>query len=80
VYLVEVSELSDLAPQVLHDLLVVSEALGGVLATGLKDGGAEGKAFKVVLVQVSIVVNVCEKQRAALLSNPSGDEFSRGVA
>jgi hypothetical protein len=69
-YLVEVSELCDLAPQVLHDLLVVSEALSGVLAPAFDDGGAESQALEVILVQVAIVVNVCGKQSesAALYS------------
>jgi hypothetical protein len=62
-YLVEVSELGDLAPQVLHDLLVVSEALSGVLAPAFNDGGAESQALEVVLVQVAIVVNVWKAER-----------------
>lgn len=79
-YLVEVSELSDLAPQVLHDLLVVSETLSGVLAPAFNDGGAEGQALEVVLVQVAIVVNVCGESRESgvTLRVPRAVAYSRG--
>ena len=57
-YLVEISQFSDLVPQVSHDLLVLLE--GGVvpLAFALNDGVANGQAFEVVLVQEAVVVNV----------------------
>jgi hypothetical protein len=77
-YLVEVSELSDLAPQVLHDLLVVSEALSGVLAPAFNDGGAESQALEVILVQVAIVVNVCGKQSERAMLTPKSFWNSRG--
>merc|ERR1712018_1088711 len=56
--LVEISQFSDLVPQVSHDLLVLLE--GGVvpLAFALNDGVANGQAFEVVLVQEAVVVNV----------------------
>merc|ERR1712001_178610 len=56
--LVEISQFSDLVPQVSHDLLVLLE--GGIvpLALALDDGVANSQAFEVVLVQEAVVVNV----------------------
>jgi len=56
--LVEVSQLGDLVPQVLHDFLVLLE-LGIIpFALALNDGVADGQAFEVVPVQDAVVVNV----------------------
>lgn len=57
-YLVEVSELGDLVPEVPHDLLVVGIGIGAEFATALNQGVPDGKALEVVLVQEAIVVNV----------------------
>jgi len=56
--LVEISELSNLVPEIGHDLLVGSEGLGGELAVSLDQGDADGKAIEVVLVEEAIVVDV----------------------
>ena len=57
-HLVEVGELGDLVPEVAHDLGV--GGVGGVLelAAPLDEGGAEGEAHEVILVQVAVVVDV----------------------
>jgi hypothetical protein len=56
--LVEVSQISDLVPQVLHDLLVLLE-LGVIpFAFAFDDCVANGQTFEVVLVQETVVVNV----------------------
>ena len=57
-YLVEVSKLGNLSPEISHDLLVVG--IGSIIpvATALNQGVAESQADKVVLVQVAVVVNV----------------------
>lgn len=57
-YLVEVSELGDLVPEVPHDLLVVGVGIGAEFATALDQGVPDGKALEVVLIQEAIVVNV----------------------
>lgn len=56
--LVEVSELSNLIPEIVHDLGV--GGVGGIFehATSLDEGGAKGKADEVILVKVAIVINV----------------------
>jgi len=56
--LVEVSEISNLVPQVLHDFLVLLE-LGIIPFTfSFDDCVANGQTFEVVLVQETVVVNV----------------------
>lgn len=62
--LVEVGDLGDLRPQVLHDLLVVLESLLGELTAALQDGGPHSQALEVILVQVAIVVNVCGNNKS----------------
>jgi len=56
--LVEVSQVCDLVPQVLHDVLVLLEAGLIPLAFSLDDCVANGQTFEVVLVQEAVVVNV----------------------
>jgi len=56
--LVEVSQIGDLVPQVLHDFLVLLE-LGVIPFTfSFDDCVANGQTFEVVLVQETVVVNV----------------------
>merc|ERR1712012_142954 len=56
--LVKISQLSDLVPQVSHDLLVLLESGLIPLALAFNDGVTNGQAFEVVLVQCTIAVNV----------------------
>ena len=57
-YLVEVSQLGDLVPQVGHDLLVLLVPVFAPLALALNDGVPHGEALEVVLVEEAVVVNV----------------------
>ena len=57
-YLVEICQLSNLVPQVSHDLLVLLESGIVPLTLALNDGVANGQAFEVVLVQGAVAVNV----------------------
>merc|ERR1711983_164253 len=56
--LFKISQLSDLVPQVSHDLLVLLESGLIPLALAFNDGVTNGQAFEVVLVQCTIAVNV----------------------
>merc|ERR1711874_247685 len=58
IVLVKISQLSDLVPQVSHDLLVLLESGLIPLALAFNDGVTNGQAFEVVLVQCTIAVNV----------------------
>ncbi len=56
--LVEIRQLCDLVPQILHDLLVCLELRVVPLALGLDDRVPHRQALKVVLVQEAVVVDV----------------------
>lgn len=63
VYLVEVSKLSNLVPEVLHDGLVLAVSLSAELTTAFNQGVPQSQALEVVLVEVAIVVDVCWGRR-----------------
>ena len=56
--LVEVSELSDLIPEVTHDFQVSGVGFVAEETASFNEGGAEGQAHEVILVKVAVVVNV----------------------
>ena len=57
-YLVEVSQIGNLVPQVSHDLLVFLECGFIPVAFAFNDGVANGQAFEIVLIQETVVVDV----------------------
>ena len=57
-HLVEVSQIGDLVPEVLHDFLVLLEDGLVPFTFAFDDCVANGQTFKVVLVQETVVVNV----------------------
>merc|ERR1712186_276940 len=56
--LVEVSQFSDLGPQVSHDLLVFLEHGFIPVTLAFNDGVADSQAFEITFVQCSVAVNV----------------------
>lgn len=62
-YLVEISKLSNLVPEVAHDLLVGGVSVLLELAAALDECVPQGQALEVVLVEVAIVVDVCKEKR-----------------
>jgi len=56
--LIEISEVGDLVPEVVHDGLVLGVVALIPHTTALDQGVAQGKALEVILVEVAIVVNV----------------------
>lgn len=62
-YLVEISKLSNLVPEVAHDLLVAGVSVLLELAAALDECVPQSQALEVVLVEVAIVVDVCKDKK-----------------
>lgn len=60
-YLIEIGKGGDLIPERLHDELVFVQTGRVDFALAFDDGGTEGHALEIVVVQEAIVVNVCKE-------------------
>lgn len=60
--LVEVGQLGDLLPQAAHDVLVLGQLARIAVAATLDHARPHRHAVEVLLVQLAIVIDVCERE------------------
>ena len=69
-YLVEVGKICDFIPQVLHDLAVFLVFLLCEVPFALNDGGPYRQTLEVILIQVSIIVDICNVRENFCKTSP----------